>query len=152
MRPLYEGVRTAQDRLERRLSHETGDRRLDGTDPIDTIRAYGDVAQLVLDRNRKSQAYQRALEFYPPIAQPDGKTDGWGGDFVPSERVDGPVVLSEGPWPGSDEWMTITDRKNPIYMRTGGRKAGSSDGPGGVRSDFSAGSVAVPAEKKRSSI
>eukprot|EP00957_Ditylum_brightwellii_P157611 11996134-Ditylum_brightwellii.AAC.1 len=51
--PIERSYRRAQQKLEKKLDHDTGDRRLDGTDALDTIAAYGDMAQLVQDRDDK---------------------------------------------------------------------------------------------------
>ena len=49
--PLVADTRKAQDELERALDHNEGDRRLDGSDLIETAKAYGDVAGLVGKRD-----------------------------------------------------------------------------------------------------
>jgi len=99
MRPIYDRARQAQQGLEDQLDHGTGDRRLDGTDALETLQAYGDMAQLVLDRDRKRQELQQALEIYPPIVE-DNDDNG----------------LAEGPWPGAEEWLTISNSYNPIWV------------------------------------
>ena len=60
--PFQTELKEAQQLLDDNLSHETGDRRLDGTDPIETIKAYGDMAALVLNRDRKQAALREALD------------------------------------------------------------------------------------------
>jgi hypothetical protein len=81
---------------------------LDGTDALETLQAYGDMAQLVLQRDLTRAEYQRALDDYPPaVTTGTGETD---------------LVLPEGPWPGSDEWLTMGPKEqNPILVATPGK-------------------------------
>lgn len=95
--PLKVALKASQMVLDENLSHESGDRRLDGTDPIETLRAYKDMTALVLDRDRKRAALKEALD-----------KDGHG--YPASDD------LPEGPWPGTTEWLTLSE-KNPIYAR-----------------------------------
>lgn len=97
VRPLQIALEEAQGILDERLSHETGDRRLDGTDPIETLKAYKDMTALVLDRDRKRMALREALD-----------QDGHG--------YPGSDDHPEGPWPGTTEWLTLSE-SNPIYAR-----------------------------------
>lgn len=107
MRPIYERYAQAETTLQRTLSHESGDRRLDGKDPLETLQAYGDMAQLVLERDLKRAEYQRALEDYPPPITENGNGNNYNKD----------LVLPEGPWPGSDEWLTMGPKEqNPILV------------------------------------
>lgn len=94
MKPIQARAKEAQRILDDQLSHETGDRRLDGNDALETIQAYGDMAQLVLDRDTKRQEYNDALEKYPPVSE----------------------ELPEGPWPGAEEWLTLSNSKNLIWV------------------------------------
>lgn len=95
--PLQVALKASQAVLDENLSHETGDRRLDGTDPLETLKAYKDMTGLVLDRDRKRAALQEALD-----------QDGHG---YPASQD-----LPEGPWPGATEWLTLSE-SNPIYAR-----------------------------------
>lgn len=94
IRPVHERAKQAQERLEGTLSHERGDRRLDGKDALETLQAYGDMTQLVLERDMSRQDLLNALERFPP---PDQE-------------------LPEGPWPGAEEWMTLSNQNNPILI------------------------------------
>lgn len=94
IRPLFERANKAQERLDETLSHETGDRRLDGKDALETIQAYRDMTQLVLERDLSRQELLNALERFPPSDQD----------------------LPEGPWPGAEEWMTLSNQNNPILI------------------------------------
>ena len=121
MLPLKASLEGAQRLLDENLSHETGDRRLDGNDPIETLKAYKDMTALVLDRDRKRAALRDALD-----------QDGHG--YPASDD------LPEGPWPGTTEWLTISD-KNPIYARVPKTAAvrnankGDSDSSGSDKND-----------------
>jgi hypothetical protein len=95
--PLQAALKVAQTILDDNLCHETGDRRLDGTDPLETLKAYKDMTALVLDRDRKRSALREALD-----------QDGHG--YPASDD------LPEGPWPGTTEWLTLSEN-NPIYAR-----------------------------------
>ena len=73
--PLVADTRKAQDELERALDHNEGDRRLDGSDLIETAKAYGDVAGLVgkrdgaLRRQREAEADLRLPATDPPFGR-----------------------------------------------------------------------------------
>lgn len=102
IKPIHSIYQQAQDRVESQVSHETGDRRLDGKDALETLQAYGDMAQLVLERDLKRNDYMRALEDYPPLTD-SGKA----------------LLLPEGPWPGSEEWLILgPPEQNPILVAT----------------------------------
>ncbi len=92
--PIQERAREAQARLDDTLSHQTGDRRLDGNDALETLQAYGDMTQLVLERDLARQDLLNYLEKFPP----------------------GDQDLPEGPWPGAEEWMTLSNHNNPILI------------------------------------
>jgi len=83
----YEG---AQEALNQALSHETGDRRLDGVDPLGTLAASVDMAGLVASRDDKLRALREAGKLYPRDAE----------------------KLLEGHWPGASEWLAVV----PIHM------------------------------------
>jgi hypothetical protein len=93
LRPLQAQLEEAQRALEGHVSHESGDRRLDGTDVLQTLQAYRDVAQLVADRDEKLRRWREAARHHP--ASDD---------------------LPEGPWPGSTEWLTLSEGSNPIFV------------------------------------
>ena len=84
MTPIVAAAKEAQRVLEEQLEHEGGDRRLDGTDPIDTIAAYKDMAQLVADRDEKKRRRREAEKIFPKA------TDN-----------------AMGHWPGSTELLVI---------------------------------------------
>uniref|UniRef100_A0A7S2EW77 Uncharacterized protein n=1 Tax=Trieres chinensis TaxID=1514140 RepID=A0A7S2EW77_TRICV len=85
MAPFIAEAEEAQRRLDDVLSHETGDRRLDGTDVIDTVLAYGDMAKLVADRDEKRRRRKEAEQYLPSDAN----------------------SLPQGHWPGTEEWLAI---------------------------------------------
>lgn len=84
LKPFVLAYERAQQKLEDQVSHEKGDRRLDGGDALETLAAYKDMAGLTLDRDDKRQQFFQAQEYLPP-------TDN--------------LVL--GNWPGSTELMAV---------------------------------------------
>jgi len=86
MTPIAAAAKGAQRVLDEQLNHEGGDRRLDGSDPIDTIAAYKDMAQLVSDRDEKERRRREAEKVYP-------------------KETDGDTAM--GHWPGSTELLAI---------------------------------------------
>lgn len=85
-RPLKRSYENAQRELEQRLSHDTGDRRLDGTDMIDTALASVDMAVLVKERDDRRSAMLEAERTFP---NPDSLSE-------------------EGRWPGSTEYLSVS--------------------------------------------
>ena len=86
LKPIQQSYENAQERLDNALSHEYGDRRLDGNDIIDTIAGMKDTAQLVIERDQALRNYEEAKVIYPTI---------------PLSK------LPEGPWPGQVEWLSL---------------------------------------------
>lgn len=85
MAPLLGDYEAAQRTLDDRLSHETGDRRLDGTDPLDTMVAYKDMTELVIQRDEMLRRLKEASRTLPRNAD----------------------RLSKGNWPGSTELLSV---------------------------------------------
>ena len=96
MYPIRRDYLKAQQRLEAQIQHETGDRRLDGTDPIQTIMGMKDAAQLVLQRDEALRKYEDAKTIYPNFDDNDTK------EYSPDD-----IPLEEGPWPGQLEWLSL---------------------------------------------
>lgn len=92
MKPIERALVRAQERLDSTLSHETGDRRLDGTNPLDTVSASIDMAVLVKDRDDCIQALREAELIYP--RQADGVRSNGG--------------VASGHWPGSTEELIVS--------------------------------------------
>lgn len=90
MKPIEDRYNRAQERLDEALSHEYGDRRLDGTDLMDTLAGMKDTAQLVIERDGALRQLEEANRIYPTIPLQE---------------------LPEGPWPGQIEWLSIEPRK-----------------------------------------
>jgi hypothetical protein len=65
---LYEQAKEAQERLNQALDHQTGDRRLDGDNAMDTLAAYKDMAQLLQNRDQTLQLFneQQQRTALPP--------------------------------------------------------------------------------------
>ena len=113
--PLWKQAKKAQSELEQQLSHESGDRRLDGVDLVDTISAYSDMASLVWKRDETRSKLQDALRVYPPPPPPQQQSTTDDDDI---SNDDG-TYLPEGIWPGDVEWLSISNGgvdSNPIYM------------------------------------
>jgi hypothetical protein len=94
MVPIFKVYQQAQVRLLQALEHSSGDRRLDGTNPMDTLMGMKDTAQLVFARDEALGRYEDAKRVYPTSSS-DSK--------LTVDNLD----LSEGPWPGQVEWLSI---------------------------------------------
>lgn len=90
--PLVVAAEDAQRRVDAQLSHETGDRRLDGTDPVDTMLAFKDMAELVADRDNKLRLLKDAEQLFPRSADslPRGS---WPGTTEPLAIAPGDILL-----------------------------------------------------------
>jgi len=85
MRPIELAAQEAQRRLDEKLSHETGDRRLDGTNPLDTIAGSMNIAKLVKERDDRAYELREAEKKLPRNA----------------------ASLRLGPWPGTTDDLAI---------------------------------------------
>jgi hypothetical protein len=85
MKPYETAAEEAQRKVEEQLSHETGDRRLDGTDPLETALGTISMAKLIKDRDDRMRELREAENTLPRNA----------------ER------LKLGFWPGTDEKLAI---------------------------------------------
>jgi hypothetical protein len=88
--PIVADYEQAQRLLKQKVAHDTGDRRLDGKDPIETLAAYKEMTELTLYRDEKLRLLREAERIYPK----------------------NPEKLPEGPWPGQEEWLSIS----PVYV------------------------------------
>ena len=99
----YEKERS-QKILEEQLNHETGDRRLDGNDILETLGGYKDIAELALDRDAKRRRWKDIEGDLP-------KLDDASIDTTSGRRIDINDLVDEddrwGIWPGDTELMTI---------------------------------------------
>jgi len=93
--PLLGDYEMAQRTLDDRLSHETGDRRLDGTDPLDTVVAYKDMTQLVIQRDEMLRRLKEASRTLPRNAD----------------------RLPKGNWPGSTELLSVAPTEMLIKQK-----------------------------------
>ncbi|CAB9502436.1 expressed unknown protein [Seminavis robusta] len=96
LQPTLEAYERAQAKLEDQVSHESGDRRLDGVDPLETLAAYKDMAGLTLDRDDKLRQLLDAQEYLPP-----------------------PENLPLGNWPGSTELMALAPMEIFVQEKKG---------------------------------
>jgi hypothetical protein len=110
--PILRDYEAAQRDLELKLSHERGDRRLDGTDLIDTAMASMNMAILV---RKRDECRQDAL-----LAELT----------LPNKRK----MSRAGHWPGSDEPLTISNGLiiGRSLQKSGGGWFGGLLGGGGV--------------------
>jgi len=83
--PIVAAAQEAQRVVDEQLSHDSGDRRLDGIDPIETALAYKDMALLVADRDEMKRRRREAEKVYP--------------------RDKDKMIL--GAWPGTTEPLAI---------------------------------------------
>jgi hypothetical protein len=107
MKSIEHAYRSAQAILEQTISHETGDRRLDGTNLVDTALASIDMVRLVQARDRARFEYQKALQKWPSSSSCNSR------------------ISKPGHWPGSDEPIWIAQgtlairRKKPLLWGGG---------------------------------
>jgi hypothetical protein len=99
MRPIQAALDEAQAVVAERLSHETGDRRLDGTNPVDLAMASVDMAVLVKTRDDRLNEMREAERRLP----------------FPSTELSAP-----GNWPGSTEKLIIAKGKIGVKRKEGG--------------------------------
>ena len=95
--PIVMDAEEAQRRLDEQLSHETGDRRLDGEDIGNTLAGYKDMALMVRDRDEMKRRRREAEKIYPIDAE----------------------SMELGHWPGTTEPLAIG--KGTVYCK---RKVG----------------------------
>lgn len=90
----------AQIMLDAQLNHETGDRRLDGNDIVETLGGYRDIAKLVMERDEKRRRWGEIEHVLPKLTVNTGTT----GMDVTS------LIQDEhrwGIWPGDTELITL---------------------------------------------
>lgn len=91
----------SQKELEEKLDHETGDRRLDGTDVLETLGGYKYIAALVLERDEKRRKWKEVECVLPKL---DSSID-------TGRRAEITKMLEDekrwGIWPGDTELLTI---------------------------------------------
>ena len=92
----------SQQALEEQLNHETGDRRLDVSDLLETAAAYKDIAALVMERDERRRRWKEVEGVLPKISGPSIKI----GRAATTEEL-----LNDekrwGIWPGDTELMTV---------------------------------------------
>ena len=107
IQPLVEAYLEAQDRIDQRLPHETGDRRLDGINPVETVMAYADMAVLVRYRDDRLQQLREAeLKLPSPQLElsPPGRWPGTTEDLVVAK---GKVILQKRKAFGIEEFYVV---------------------------------------------
>ncbi|KAL7544662.1 hypothetical protein ACHAWF_008032 [Thalassiosira exigua] len=86
--------------LEKQLNHETGDRRLDGNDLLETLGGYKDMADLIVERDDKRRKWREIEAVLPKLDT----------DIPRRVEIDKSVLEDDarwGLWPGDTEFMTI---------------------------------------------
>lgn len=100
--PYQYAKEQSQQVLEEQLNHETGDRRLDGNDLLETIEGYKDIAALVMERDERRRKWKEVEGVLPKISGPSIKI----GQAATAERL-----LNDekrwGIWPGDTELLTV---------------------------------------------
>jgi hypothetical protein len=100
--PYQYAKEQSQQLLEEQLNHETGDRRLDGNDLLETIGGYKDIAALVMERDERRRRWREVEAVLPKITGSSIKI----GRAATTEQL-----LNDekrwGVWPGDTELMTI---------------------------------------------
>lgn len=89
-------LEAAQANIDSQLSHESGDRRLDGTNPLETAMATIDMSKLVLERDEALNRLRNAEEQLP-----HGK------------------LSTAGDWPGSTDKLVIGTGKIAVKRKKG---------------------------------
>ena len=94
--------------LEEQLNHETGDRRLDGSDVFETIGGYRDIAALVMERDERRRQWKEVQGVLPKMTTMTmaGSSSG----SRSSETMIEKLLNDEkrwGVWPGDTELMTV---------------------------------------------
>jgi hypothetical protein len=90
----------AQLLLDNQLNHETGDRRLDGSDVFETLGGYRDIAKLVLERDKKRKRWGEVERVLPKLNINTSR-----GEVDINNLMDDDNRW--GKWPGDTEPITI---------------------------------------------
>ncbi|KAL7519842.1 hypothetical protein ACHAWX_004596 [Stephanocyclus meneghinianus] len=98
--PYQYAKENAQQKLDEQLSHESGDRRLDGTDLLPLLEGYKDVAGLVWDRDDKYRKW-REVEGVLPSMENFKVQGGYDIDSILDDET------RWGVWPGDTDLLTI---------------------------------------------
>lgn len=100
--PYQYAKEQSQQVLEEQLNHETGDRRLDGNDLLETIGGYKDIAALIIERDERRRRWKEVEGVLPKISGPSIKI----GLAATTEQL-----LNDekrwGIWPGDTELLTV---------------------------------------------
>ena len=97
LRPYQYAKENSQKMLDEQLNHDSGDRRLDGTDLLQTLEGYKDVAGLVLKRDESYRKWKDVEGVLPLMDSSE-------------LNYDIETILDDdrwGVWPGDTDLMTI---------------------------------------------
>lgn len=101
IQPFLVALEEAQNRIDQRLEHATGDRRLDGTNPVDTAMASLDMAVLVKNRDDRLLELRDAERKLPATTSNDN------------------YYSKPGMWPGTTENLVIAPGKIGVKRKKG---------------------------------
>jgi len=97
--PYHNAMESTQRLLEVKLNHDTGDRRLDGNDILETLGGYRDIAELVTERDVRRSQWGEIEGVLPKMVNVNA-----------SRNVELSNLLEDedrwGIWPGDTELMT----------------------------------------------
>ena len=97
MFPYQYAKDNAQNMLDAQLDHESGDRRLDGTDLLPLFEGYKDIAGLIWERDEKYRKWKEVEGVLPSV---DSTRDGVTATFSEDDE-------RWGVWPGDTDLMTV---------------------------------------------
>jgi hypothetical protein len=107
--PFQYSMEQSQQILEEQLNHDSGDRRLDGDDILETLGGYKDIAKLVMERDERGRRWREVEGVLPKIGSSSsgsGRRRRGGGGRESIEKL-----LNDekrwGVWPGDTELMTV---------------------------------------------
>lgn len=114
IKPIAQAAQAAQDRLDAQLSHETGDRRLDGTNPLDTLQASIDMSRLVRERDELVRAQREAEQIWPPAGASESRLGAWPGSNEALAIGPGTVAVKRKQLFGQEFCIVGTWKASPV--------------------------------------
>lgn len=100
--PYQYSMEQSQQILEEQLNHDSGDRRLDGDDLLETLGGYKDIAKLVMERDEWGRRWREVEGVLPKIV--GSSSSGRRGESMEKLLND---EKRWGVWPGDTELMTV---------------------------------------------
>jgi len=106
--PFQYSMEQSQQLLEEQLNHDSGDRRLDGDDILETLGGYKDIAKLVMERDERGRRWREVESVLPKMMGGSSSSSG-SGRRRRGESME--KLLNDekrwGVWPGDTELMTV---------------------------------------------